>query len=111
MNMKRNALLVAMGLVMACGAATGASAETRWAHNHPRQHEVLARTARQEHRITAEHREGEITAARAHRLRAADVRLARQDHRDARINGGYITKGQQRHLNREESRVSRKIGA
>lgn len=111
MNMKKNALLVALGLVMACGAATGASAETTWAHNHPRQHEVLARTVHQEHRITRERREGEMSARRAHRLRAADVRIMRQDRRDAHINGGYITKGQQRHLNREENRVSRHIGA
>ena len=111
MNVKRNTLLVAMGLIMACGAATGASAETRWAQNHPRQHEVLARTVHQDRRIAAERRDGEISARRAHRLRAADVRIMRQDHRDARINGGYITKGQQHHLNREENHVSRKIGA
>ena len=110
MNVKKNALLVAMGLVMACGAATGASAETRWAEHHPRQHEVLSRTARQEHRITMERREGEISARQAHRLRAADMRIAHQDRRDARINGGFITKGQQRHLNREENRISRHIG-
>lgn len=111
MTVKRNVLLVAMGLVMACGAATGASAETRWGYNHPRQHEVLARVGHQERRVTHERREGEISAAKAHRLRMADARMARQDHRDARINGGFITKGQQRQLNREENGVSRRIGA
>ena len=111
MNVKKNALLVAMGLIMACGAATGASAETTWGQHHPRQHEVLARTAREQPRITVERREGEMSARQAHRLRAADMRIAHQDRRDARINGGYITKGQQHHLNREENHVSRKIGA
>ncbi len=110
MNVKRNALLVAMGLVMACGAAGGASAETRWGDHHPRQHQVLARTVKQEHRIAAERRAGEISVRKAHRLRAADVRIARQDRRDARVHGGHITKVQQRHLNREENRNSRHIG-
>ena len=111
MNVKNNLVLMAMGLVLACGAASGASAETRWDQNHPRQAQVLNRVDRQEHRITRERREGEISAAKAHRLRIADRHIARQAHREARRNGGYLTKVQQRHLNREENRVSRHIGA
>ncbi len=111
MNVKKNALLVAMGLVMACGAATGASAETRWGEHHPRQHQVLSRVANQERRITHERREGEISRAKAHRLRAADTRILRQERREARMRGGHISKVEQRHLNHEENRVSRRIGA
>ncbi len=110
MTMKKNALLVAMGLVLACGAATGASAETRWGAEHPRQHEVFHRLAVQNHRIRTERREGEISGREAHRLHVADRRIAHQDRRDARINGGFITKGQQRQLNREENGVGRHIG-
>ncbi|QUD89121.1 hypothetical protein [Phenylobacterium montanum] len=111
MNMQKKMVLVAMGLAMACGAATGASAETRWDRDHPRQHQVLTRVAHQEHRITRERREGEIGARKAHRLRAADVRILRQERRDARMHGGHITRAEQHHLNRAENRVSRHIGA
>jgi len=111
MNVKKNALLVAMGLILACGAATGASAETAWGAQHPRQHEVLHRLAVQRHRIAVERREGELTARQAHRLHAADRRIMRQERRDAMVHGGRITKVEQRHLNREENRVSQGIGA
>ena len=112
MNVKKNALLVAMGLIMACSAAaTGASAETRWDEHHPRQHQVLARVAHQEHRIAVERRDGRIGPVRAHRLHAADTRILRQERREARLNGDRLTKAQHRQLNREENRVSRRIGA
>ena len=111
MNIRKNALLAAVGLVMACAAATGASAETSWNHHHPRQAEVLGRVAHQERRITVERRQGELTMGQAHRLRREDARIARQDRRDAFVNRGFITRAQQRHLNREENGASGQIGA
>ena len=90
-------------------AANPAMAAT-WAQKHPRQHQVLAREHNQIRRINAERREGEITAGQARALRAGDRAIARQDHADARANGGYITKGQQRQLNAEENAQSAAIG-
>jgi hypothetical protein len=98
----------AFALVSSAGVA---SAETPWEQHHPRQDQVLDRTRIQERRITQERREGEINRFQAHRLRVADRRIAREDHRFARINGGYITKGQRRFLNRQENHVSHRIGA
>lgn len=109
MNIK-SALLAAVGLTLAIGAASGASAETRWGYHHPRQHEVYARLANQDRRIDAERRDGQITRGDAHFLHAQDHRIARQDRFDARVNGGYVTRGQQAHMNREENRVSGDIG-
>jgi hypothetical protein len=71
---------------------------------------VLGRVARQEHRVTVERRDGELSMRQAHRLRREDNRIAMQDRRDAFVNRGYITRMQQRHLNREENGVSRQIG-
>jgi hypothetical protein len=109
MNFKRNALLAAMGLVLAAGSITTASAETRFAHQHPRRAEVTSRVAVQTVRIRQERRLGEITAARAHRLHAADHRIARQENRFARRHDGRITLAEQQRLNREENHVNRQI--
>ena len=89
--------------------APTASAETRWERHHPRQDQVLDRAAREQHRITQERREGELTSAQAHRLRLADRQIVREDHRLARANGGYITPAEQRRLNRQENRLGHHI--
>lgn len=108
--MAKSRVFVALaGLATLAVASTPAMAGT-WAHKHPRQHEVLAREHHQIHRINRERREGELTGAQARALRSSDRSIARQDHADARANGGYITKQQQRQLNREENAQSQAIG-
>jgi hypothetical protein len=106
---KRNLILAALGLVLVAGAATGASAETRWDANHPRQAEVLGRDAHQRLRIRQEYREGDLNRFQAHRLLARDRRIAREDRLFARTNGGYITRGEQRFMNRQENVTGRHI--
>lgn len=108
--MAKSRVFVALaGLATLAVASTPAMAGT-WARHHPRQHEVLAREHHQIHRINRERREGELTGAQARALRSSDRAIARQDHADARANGGYITKQQQRQLNREENAQSGAIG-
>lgn len=102
--------MIGCSLAAVIGLSPAASAETRWARHHPRQHEVLRREHHQIARINRERREGEITGAQARADRSADRAIARQDHADARANGGYITKAQQRQLNAEENAQSRTIG-
>ncbi|MEW6597756.1 MAG: hypothetical protein AB1429_09700 [Pseudomonadota bacterium] len=95
----------------AVGAATAASADTGWwGYRHPRQEQVYDRLGYQNRRINREYREGEINRWQAYRLHRADARIARQDRFFARTNGGYITRGEQRYMNHEENRVSRRIG-
>ncbi len=95
--------LVLMGL-------GGASAQAEpFAYAHPRQAEVIGRADHQIARVRQERAEGEIGAFRAHRLIGADRRVIRQDRRMARVNGGYITRGQQRFMNHEENRVGGRI--
>ena len=107
-------LLALIGIVGVFAAAGSATAEetkdTQWEKNHPRREQVNHRLANQNARIKDEVREGDMSAAKAAKLRKAD-REIRQEERDmARQNGGHITKQEQKTLNQQENAVSRKIG-
>ncbi|MDE2278319.1 MAG: hypothetical protein KGK04_01910 [Xanthomonadaceae bacterium] len=82
----------------------------RFEHRHPRRDQVVDRTQRQNRRITNQVREGELTHAQAHALRASDHSVAQQQRADAKANGGYITKTQQKALNQELNANSKQIG-
>ena len=111
MNAKKNVLLAAMALVMAGAAVTSASAETRFDQNHPRRAEVNARLAHENHRITTERREGEISKVKAMRLhRKAHLIRVRERHMAVR-HGGHITRAEKLRLNREENHLGRHVGA
>ena len=92
------------------GAASSVLAETQWAKNHPRRHEVNQRLANQDRRINKEVKDGQMSKAQAHQLHKED-RQIRQEERDmARQDGGHITKQEQHVLNQQENAVSRQIG-
>ncbi|MDE2317188.1 MAG: hypothetical protein KGK06_12335 [Xanthomonadaceae bacterium] len=82
----------------------------RFEHKHPRRDQVVDRTQRQNRRITNQVREGELTHAQAHALRTSDRSVAQQQRADAKANGGYITKTQQKALNQELNANSKQIG-
>ena len=70
-------------------AISAAFAQTQWERNHPRRYQVNDRP-NQRHR---------------------EDHAIRQEERDmAKINGGHITKGEQKVLNQEENAVSGQIG-
>jgi hypothetical protein len=102
--------VLALGAVACLAGATAASAGTPWQNNHPRRVEVNHRLANQSRRIGAERRDGQITRAQAHALRAEDRGVRAQERFDASRHGGHITRREQRQLNRQENRVSRQIG-
>lgn len=108
--MKNLRLIVALAGLASLAVASSQAMAATWGQKHPRQHEVLAREHHQIHRINREQREGELTRGQARALRQGDRAIAAQDHADARANGGYITKAQQRQLNREENAQSQAIG-
>ncbi len=107
MNVKRNVLLAALALVIAGGAVSTASADPLV---HPRRAEVNARLAHQAHRIDHARLTGHMTAAKAWRLHRADYRVRMQEARFARRHHGHISRFEQRRLNREENRISHRIG-
>ena len=109
MNFKSKALLVAVGLVMAAGSVTTASAETPWQANHQRRVEVNHRLAMQNVRIREERKLGEISAIRAHRLHAEVRRVRFMERRDARMHRTHLTFAEQARLNRAENHINRQI--
>jgi hypothetical protein len=109
MTRKTPIVALALGLTLAAGLAGAASAETRWERNHPRQDQVLDRDAHLRGDIRHEYREGDLTRGQETRLLRKDREIAREDHVMARINGGYITKGEHRLMNRQETRLDRHI--
>jgi hypothetical protein len=110
MNTSVKIATLVMGLAVVLAGATSASADTRWQSHHPRREEVNTRLARQNHRITAERRQGELTGRQAHELRAEDRGVRAQERFYASRHGGHITRAEQHRLNREENGVGRQIG-
>lgn len=100
---------VAATVSLACLAAP-AMADTPWQAHHPRREQVNNRLGNQNARIHEEVKEGEMSHAKAARLHRADHRIRMQERRMAARNDGHITKREQHRLNREENRVSHRIG-
>lgn len=109
MNAKKTALLAILGVVLTGTAVTSASAETRWQADHPRRTEVNHRLHNQALRIKAERRAGEISAAKAHRIRIADRHVLRHERHYAALHRGHISRAEQSRLNRQENRISGRI--
>jgi len=93
-------------------ASSPALALNKWQRNHPARTEINARLAHQNHRITQERREGDITAAQAHALRADDHSIRAQERADARADGnhGHLNGAQVKSLNQELNANSGAIG-
>ncbi len=85
-------------------AGTASAAPGRWRKNHPRQAQALQRTRRQQRKANRLFKQGKISKRQRNNIVRNDRRMRREDRRMARRNGGYITKGQQRALNRQENR-------
>jgi len=88
------------------GSSATPSFAGQFAQNHPRRAQVLNRDARLNQRITGDlgHLNGNYG-----KLENQDLSIMHQEQRDARINGGYITHGQQAQLNREENHLSNEV--
>jgi coenzyme F420-reducing hydrogenase beta subunit len=84
--------------------AGNAVAETQWAKNHPRRHEVNHRLNHQDRRIHQEVKEGEISHGEARQLHAEDHQVRREERAMAAQNGGHITKAEQHALNQQIGR-------
>ena len=102
------AITCALGIL--CSMPLTATANSRWAQNHPRRAEVNERLANQNRRIFQERREGEISRWQAAQLHNQDRQIRSEERLMARQNGGHITRLEQRVLNQQENQVSREIG-
>ena len=103
-----------ISIVMISGIAalisTSAFADGNWARNHPRRDQVNDRLANQNRRIRQEVREGDLTRNQARALRTNDRSIRRQEVLFAKQDGGHITAAEQKALNQELNKNSRKIG-
>ncbi len=108
--MKTRSLFAVM--IAAClGLTTQSFAQkNQWDKHHPRRAEVNNRLNNQNKRIHNEVKEGEMSKAEAARLHKDD-RQVRQEERDmAAQNHGHISKQEQKTLNQQENKISKKIG-
>lgn len=103
-------LLALIAMAVAAPAMARARHDGHFDKHHPRRDHVMDRTQRQNHRITHQVREGELTHAQAHALRQSDHAVATQQRADAAANGGYITKTQQKSLDQQLNANSKQIG-
>jgi hypothetical protein len=81
-------------------------AQNRFDANHPRRAEVLGRTGNLNQRIN--NNRGNL-GGHYGQLKHEDKQIRKQEQRMARNNGGYVTRGQQAKLNREENHVNNQI--
>jgi Skp family chaperone for outer membrane proteins len=77
--------------------------------HHPRRTQVLKRTDRQKNRVNKDLTGKKMTYQQGSKVKREDRAIRRQEQADAKANGGHITKGEQRQLNREENGVNREI--
>ena len=89
------------------GAAPDNTKKKNFEKKHPRRAEVLRRDKREVGKNNAAVKSGKITAAQGAKLNQQDAKIKSQEQAEAKANGGHITKGEQRQLNREENKVNR----
>jgi hypothetical protein len=104
----RKFALVSVSLLGLAGFAGTASANT-WQDNHPRRVEVNHRLNRQTDRIAHAVTAGQISPLRAVRLLRKEHQLRREERVMASLDHGHITRAEQRALNQQENRLSRRI--
>jgi hypothetical protein len=111
-NRSRTTALIALaaGALLTVGVSANAMAETKWEKAHPRRDQVNDRLERQNKRIHAERKEGELTAAQAAKLHKEDRQIRGEERAMASQDGGHITKQEQKTLNQQENAVSQQIG-
>jgi hypothetical protein len=101
----RKLYIAAAAFVVAIGCTSNCASYARnFAQQHPRRAEVLGRDNNINRRINNNY--GHLGGNYGH-LERQDNQIRSQEQRDARQNGGYITRGQQGQLNREENSLSR----
>ena len=84
----------------------GAAASGSFAARHPRRSQVLSEDRNLNGQINQNY--GNL-GGNYGKLEHQDQRIHNQEQRDARQNGGYITTGQQQHLDNEENRLQNEI--
>ena len=110
MNRKKGKILImTFAVATALGVGPIRARAGEFTERHPRRAEVNRRERRQQDRIANGVRSGRLNASETANLEGQEARLKAQERREVLQNGGYLTKGEQRQLNREENGLSREI--
>lgn len=109
MTFTKTKLATAVATLLMGASLAGAASAAPFYVNHPRRAEVNERTRLQDYRIRQGVRDGQLTHREARTLRGEDRGVRAEQRAEARANGGYITRGEQRSLNAQENRESRQI--
>ena len=110
--MSKSGTLIALSVVCVAlfGATVNASAANcGWDHDHCRRVEVNSRLEAQNLRIDHEVYRGQISYARANQLHQEDRHILHEERLMASVDGGHLTRQDQRILNHQENAVSRQI--
>ena len=101
----------AAAILLTGASVAGAASAAPFYVNHPRRAEVIGRSYHQDWRIRQGVRDGQLSHHEARVLRGEDRAelTCHYQRARARANGGYITRGEQRSLNRQETAESRQI--
>jgi hypothetical protein len=104
--MKALSALIVLGLF---SFASLASAESNYAKDHPRVHEVNKRLKNQKNRVNQGEANGTLTQKQGNKIERQDGRI-NQEKKDMMANdGGHLTKADKRALNKQENRASNEI--
>jgi len=77
--------------------------------NHPRVNEVNAREQNQQDRIANGEKNGTLTPGQASRLENKEQKIEHQQKADMAADNGHLTKADQKQLNKEQNRTSKRI--
>ncbi len=78
---------------------------------HPRVNQVNRRETNQQNRIANGVKNGQLTPGQTSRLERGEQRLQNNQRKDMAADNGHLTKQDQRQLNRESNRMSKRIAA
>ncbi len=102
--------MLALSIMVISSPIASAMAQSQWDVDHPRRAQVNGRLENQNRRINQEVREGELTRSQANQLHREDHAIRQEERAMSRLNGGHITRSEQKALNQQENTVSRQIG-
>jgi len=109
MNHFTRKFLTAAAITVGLATVAGTSSAATWQNCHPRRAEVNARLHEQNIRIDRDVRDGTLSWHQAAVLHRDDRRILQEERDMARLDGGHITRSEQRVLNQQENFVSRHI--
>ena len=116
-KLTKSLLVLAVGGLMFAGAASAQTQDSNTSGagpgvvdpNHPRVTEVNAREQNQQDRIANGEKNGTLTPGQASRLENKEQKIENQQKADMAADNGHLTKADQKQLNKEQNKTSKRI--